>query len=134
MDLDHLSLDRIPLPSLKVYFTLSSLAASFSLYYFWIESSISELTEGQNFPIYSRTMEHQYQQEEVIFSASYDTFKNYYKASYSSEGQIIDMNNTTPGISTNATSSDVILLDSSSPLSWHAIRWASQQPHCVWVR
>ena len=21
-----------------------------------------------------------------------------------------------------------------NPLTWHAIHWASQQPHCVWVR
>jgi hypothetical protein len=197
MDLESLALDRIPLPSLRLYTILSFLAASCSFSYFWIESTktiginkniakkplrkilafsctsanssthnnCDALEVNQYLPHVighvndsTTTMEYQYQQEDAIYNANYEHFRDYYRNLYldggaTSESDIVDgfiksepseaewTNSSLISESSSATftrGSDIFGLDdfhkSNPVLSWHAIHWASQQPHCVWVR
>lgn len=95
-------------------------------------------------------MEHLYQPEEGIFSANYETFKEYYTnphltpAHHPPKGTKLldhlipdDANNLIHPTMSNASLPQApgnSALDAYFHMSWNVVHMASQQPHCVWVR
>jgi hypothetical protein len=88
-------------------------------------------------------MENHYQPEEVIFSANYQTFKDYFTSTHLATprggnnvklpGIIIEEGGESVlDLSTNQ--SAVHVSENSFFLSWHIVHLAYQQPRCVWVR
>ncbi|XP_021963030.1 E3 ubiquitin-protein ligase AMFR [Folsomia candida] len=93
-------------------------------------------------------MEHLYQPEEGIFSANYETFKEYYTnphltpAHHPPKGTKLldhlipdDANNLIHPTMSNASLPQApgnSALDAYFHMSWNVVHMASQQPHCVW--
>lgn len=160
MDPELLTLDRLPLPSLKVYTYLSVLAASFSFYYIGTESGTA-----------LKQLSLQNHQNEYCTKFNITTPINYenlilerggggaHSVIVESDGEIKtasslgglvaasyywwsdDKNDNFNDAShlddhdqqtKNVTESDCIN-ERNQQLTWQLFQWATQQPHCVWV-
>lgn len=158
MDPELLSLDRLPLPSLKVYTCLSFLAASFSMYYIGTESgsALKKLSDAHDSCQFNLLVDHtaaailDKKPDNLLnspldsatpsFSHSLGLFARYLANEYwwpheESGGERVggtgDNNNASQ--QKNVTESDCLNEDYQQ-LTWQLLHWASQQPHCVWVR
>jgi len=112
MDIQLVTLDRLPLPSLRVYAGLSVLAASSSLYYIWTEFQLLSFRHHLH-----------------LGSIIPDQDQGLDLGGLRREGNALNL--PLPGGRGNVTGGDF----NSGVFTWEAvIAWASQQPHCVWVR
>ena len=120
MDIELLSLDRLPLPSLEVYALLSIIAASSSMYYLWMEAQAFSATINAQISE-SQERHHQISDISVKNASEANPFANAHKYGLIS-------------VTSSSSLNESLSSHDQNFFTWHsAIHWASQQPHCVWV-